>query len=93
MVKYFDIRMHVAKLNLVKACSNEANMLVHHHSTLLNATCWPRLNTVLVLSLNLFKIFVHNGTTVLGQQCCMHNVGFVSTGVKNNKIQKISRIM
>ena len=30
-----------------KACSNEANMLVQHHPTLLDATCWPRLNTIL----------------------------------------------
>ena len=28
----------------LKACSNEANMLVQHHTTLLDATCWPRLN-------------------------------------------------
>ena len=34
-------------LGLIKACSNEANMLVQHHPTLLNATCWPRLNTTL----------------------------------------------
>ena len=26
---------------------NEANMLVQHHPTLLDATCWPRLNTML----------------------------------------------
>ena len=31
----------------VKACSNEANLLVQHHSTLLDATCWSRLNTML----------------------------------------------
>ena len=42
-------------------------MLVHHHSTLLDATCWPRLNTVLEdvgLSLNLFKTFVKRGATL-----------------------------
>ncbi len=27
--------------------SNEANMLVQHHPTLLHATCWPHLNTML----------------------------------------------
>ena len=32
---------------ILKACSNEAIMLVQHHPTLLDATCWPRLNTVL----------------------------------------------
>ncbi len=34
----------------VKVCSNEANMLVQHHATyaLLDTTCWPRLNTMLV---------------------------------------------
>ncbi len=31
----------------IKACSNEANMLVQHHLTLSDATCWPRLNTML----------------------------------------------
>ena len=30
-----------------KACSNKANMLVQHRPTLLDATCWPRLNTML----------------------------------------------
>ena len=43
----------------VKACSNEANMLVQHHPTLLDATCWSRLNTILEdvgLILNLLKI-------------------------------------
>ncbi len=30
-----------------KACSNEANMLVQHHPTFLDVTCWPRLNTML----------------------------------------------
>ena len=42
----------------VKACSNEANMLVQHHPTLLDATFWPRLNTMLDdvgLILNLLK--------------------------------------
>ena len=29
----------------LKAFSNEANMLVQHRPTLLDATCWPRLNT------------------------------------------------
>ena len=29
-------------------CSNEANMLVQHHPTMLDATiCWPCLNTML----------------------------------------------
>ena len=30
----------------IKACSNEANMLVQHHPILFDATCWPRLNTM-----------------------------------------------
>ena len=34
------------KLTL-KACSNEAHMLVQHHPTLFDAKCWPRLNTML----------------------------------------------
>ena len=47
-------------------------MLVQHHPTLLDATCWPRLNTMLDvgLSLNLLKIFLHHRTTLLAQQCC-----------------------
>ena len=58
--------------SFLKACSNEANMLVQHHPTLLNATCWPRLNTMLDavgLSFNLLKIFVQHSATLLGQQC------------------------
>ncbi len=38
-----------------KACSNG----IQHHPTLLDATCWPRLNTMLEdvgLSLNLLKM-------------------------------------
>ena len=61
----------------VKACSNEANMLVQHHPTLLDATCWPCLNTIcwimledVGLSLNLLKIFVQHRATLLAQQCC-----------------------
>ena len=32
---------------IIKARSNEANMLVQHHATLLDATRWPHLNTML----------------------------------------------
>ncbi len=38
-----------------KACSNG----IQHHATLLDATCWPRLNTMLEdvgMSLNLLKM-------------------------------------
>ena len=31
----------------VKTCSNEANMLVQHHPTFLDAIVWPRLNIML----------------------------------------------
>ena len=31
----------------LKTCSNEANMLVQHHPTLLDATWWPCLNSML----------------------------------------------
>ena len=50
----------------VKACSNEANVLIQHRSTLLDATCWPCLVTMLGdvgLSLNLHR------ATLLSQQC------------------------
>ena len=56
----------------VKACSNEANMLVQHHPTLLDATCWPRLNTMLDdvgLILNLLKI-----SSNIMQHCWANNV-------------------
>ncbi len=62
------------------ACSNEANILVQHHPTLLVATCWPRLNTMLDgcwimledigFSLNFPKISVQHRATLLVQQCC-----------------------
>ena len=54
--------MLTIKENL-KVCSNEANMLVQHHPTLLDATCWPRLNSILDdvgWSLNLLKICVQD---------------------------------
>ena len=57
---------------MVKACSNEANMLVQHHPTLLYATCWPRLNTMLEdvgLILNLLKI-----SSNIMQHCWANNV-------------------
>ncbi len=64
--------MHISKLK--KILINEANMLVQHrYPTLLDATCWPRLNTMLDdvgLSLNLLKIFVKHCATLLAQQCC-----------------------
>ncbi len=63
----------------LKACLNEGNMLVQHHLTLLDATCWSRLNTVLEdvdLSLNLLKIFVQHRATLLAQQCCTMLVSF-----------------
>ena len=47
-------------------------MLVQHHPTLLDATCWPRLNTMLDdvgLSLNLLKTFIQHRATLLAQQC------------------------
>ena len=59
---------------ILKACSNEAIMLVQHHPTLLDATCWPRLNTVLEdvgLILNLLKI----SSNIM--QHCWANNGFV----------------
>ena len=45
-------------------------MLVQRHPTLLDATCWPRLNTMLDdvgLSLNLLKIFIQHRATLLAQ--------------------------
>ncbi len=62
-----------------KVCSNKANKLVQHHPSLLDATCWPRLNTMLDdvgLSLNLLKIFVQHRATLLAQQCCMMLASF-----------------
>ena len=56
----------------VKACSNEANILVQHHPTLLDATCWHRLNTMLEdvgLILNLLKI-----SSSIVQHCWANNV-------------------
>ena len=56
-----------------KTCSNKANILVQHHPTLLDATCWPCLNTMLDdvgLSLNLLNIFFQHRATLLAQQCC-----------------------
>ncbi len=47
-------------------------MFVQHHATLLDATCWPRLNTMLDdvgLSLNLLKIFVQHCATLLDATC------------------------
>ena len=61
-----------AILENLKACSNEANMLVQHHPTLLDATCWPRLNTMLEdvgLILNLLKI-----SSNIIQHCSANNV-------------------
>ncbi len=79
---YHGVNMNFAsgKQVFVKACSNKANMLVQHHPTLLNATCWPRLNTMLDdvgLSLNMLKIFVQHRATLLGQLTMLHDVGFV----------------
>ena len=49
-------------------------MLDQYHPTLLDATCWPRLNTMLDdvsgLSLSLLKIFVQHRRTLLDQQSC-----------------------
>ena len=56
----------------IKACSNEANMLVQHHPTLLDATSWPRLNTMLEdvgLISNLLKI-----SSNIMQHCWANNV-------------------
>ena len=56
----------------VEACSNEANMLVQHHPPLLDATCWPRLNTMFEdvgLILNLLKI-----SSNIMQHCWANNV-------------------
>jgi hypothetical protein len=42
-------------------------------TSLLDETCWPRLNTMLddvSLSLNLLKIFIQHRATLLAQQCC-----------------------
>ncbi len=60
------------------------NMLVQHHPTLLNATCWPRLNTILddvggswlefKLAYN-FRPTLCN-TVGPGQQCCMMLTSF-----------------
>ena len=59
------------------------NMLVQHHPTLLNATCWPRLNSIcwmmleeVGLSLNLLIIFVQHCAILLAQQCCMMLASF-----------------
>ena len=52
--------------------SNEANMSVQHHPTLLDATCWPRLNIMLEdvgLILNLLKI-----SSNIMQHCWANNV-------------------
>ena len=50
-------------------------MSVQHHPTLLDATCWPRLNTTLdnvgrCWLEYLLKIFVKHCATLLAQQRC-----------------------
>ena len=51
-------------------------MLAQHQPILLDAACWPRLNTMLDdvdnvgLSLSLLKMFVQHRATLLAQQCC-----------------------
>ena len=55
-----------------KACSNAAKMLVQGHPTLLDATCWPHLNTMLEdvgLIFNLLKI-----SSNIMQHCWANNV-------------------
>ena len=37
---------NINNYKIIKACSNQANMLVQRHPTLLDATCWPRLSTI-----------------------------------------------
>ena len=52
----------------LKACSNKANVLVQNHPTLLDATCWPHLSTMLDdvgLNLSLLKIFIQRRATLL----------------------------
>ncbi len=63
----------------LKACSNEANMLVQHHPTLLDVTCWPRLNTMLDNVGRCWLEFKLSSNIV--QHCwpnMLHDVGFVS---------------
>ena len=47
MQELFGVLMGTNFRIMSKACSNEANMSVQHHPTLLDATRWSRLNTML----------------------------------------------
>ena len=76
-------------IKIVKACSSEANMIAQHHPTLLDAKCWPHLNTTLDcfgLNLDLLKTFVQQRTTlwVVLAATVLHGVGFVWTGLALN---------
>jgi hypothetical protein len=51
----------------LKACLNESNILVQHHPTLLDATCWPYLNTMLMILDNCWLEFKLNN--ILVQHC------------------------
>ena len=70
-------------------------MLVEHHPTLSDATCRPRLNTILddvCLNLNLLKIFVQHRATLLAsfEQALSDSVFILSTQRKTLEAQETS---
>ena len=78
--KYSEIRLNIywsKKLicfhrYIVKGLFKEANIVVQHHLTQSDETCWPCLNTMsedVGLSFNLLKIFAQYRATLLDQQC------------------------
>ena len=46
MMASFEQSLKASFEQSLKACSNKANIVGQHHSTLLDATCWPHLNTM-----------------------------------------------
>ena len=73
-----------------KAFSNEANMFVQHYSTLLDATCWPRLNTMLDGNLHASNFWATQ-CNIVGPKV-LHDVGFVWTGSKLVHVFKKKRL-
>ncbi len=74
MLKMLELTLnHFVKRNLIcialRPVQTKPTLLVqHHHPTLLDATCWPRLNTMLDdvgLGVSLLKIFVQHRATFL----------------------------
>jgi hypothetical protein len=78
-----------SQLCTLEVCSNEATMLVPHHLTLLDTTCWPHLNTMLddVLWIGLTDIKVKCAWRIVHEQ--VHNLKFRSTSQISNSLQDL----